>query len=78
MMKFLHAFWIWGNESFFHFPKDMERAVEWRNYYYFHNNRSLYAFSSDYLFIDYSYCKNSLPSSEQNTSFKFQSFQLTP
>ena len=47
MMKFLHAFWIWGNESFLHFPKDMEGAVQWKNYYYFHNKRSLYEFSSE-------------------------------
>lgn len=77
MMKFLHAFWIWGGENFLHFPKDMERAVQWRNYYHFHSNISLYEFSGDYLFIDYSYCKNSSPSSEQNTSFKFQSLRLT-
>lgn len=35
MIQFMQTFQSWGNERFLQFPKDMERVVHWRNYYFF-------------------------------------------
>lgn len=47
----------------------MERLVQWRNYYFFYNNRNSHEFNGEFLLIDFS-CKTSSTVHEQLNCFQ--------